>query len=202
MSMTTYEERRTIPSVFSDIPTRDDVARSREDAERARKRIGALGIWIVLLVGAAIVAIGLAGVAGYLYQQKDHDLTVLQEAYTDLDNASGDLRPLRTQREDVQTRRRALLDRLATSSWSVRQRDLAWQAARAQGFVAAREGTREANEPSQAWPALNTQAGQGLQAEVQMLANATAAVERTVVTQTPVAPTPICPDPRQDDCGR
>ncbi len=172
MSLTSYEGRN-LPSVFSDIPSRNEV-------QDARRRMGRLGMWIFLLIGAVIVAGVIAGGAYYLYQQKNAQLADLQGAYNDLEQETTSYEDITRLRGSIEGSRRSLLDRLegvnGAPRLNARQREEGWKAARAALFSGIPGAPRERNEPSQTWPDARNGAFNTMQTEVGILASADRAV--------------------------
>lgn len=203
MSITSYEGR-SLPSVFSDIPSRNEV-------QDARKRIGRMGMWIFLLVGAFVLAIAVAATALYFYDKQRQDVVVLQEENVRLQGDSAAYTGLTELRDRVLTERRALLDTLEGRgrNLSAEQIRRGWAAATAscagppealRCFRAEQAQPRARNEPSQTWPGLLEQTNTVLQYELQFIEKAkqsAAAAQLTVGGPPPRQP--IC-DPVTGAC--
>lgn len=205
MSLSTYEGR-TLPSVFSDLP-------SRNESQEARKRIGQMGMLIFVLVGIALLAIAGAAAAFYYYDRQRADVVVLQEENTRLRSDSAAYRGVTELRERVLTERRALLDILEGTGRNLTAEQIrrGWAAATAtcagppnalRCFRAEQGAPRDRNEPSQSWPGLLDQTNSVLQYELEFVENAkrTAAAAQLTVGGPPT-PQPIC-DPVTGACRR
>ncbi|MGQ0533637.1 MAG: hypothetical protein ACT4OF_13250 [Caulobacteraceae bacterium] len=205
MSLTTYDGRN-LPSVFSDIPSRNEV-------QEARRRIGRMGMWIFLLVGAVLLAIAVAVAALYFYNQQRNDIVVLQEANGRLQADSAAYSGVTGLRDQVLTERRALLDILEGRGRNLTQEQInrGWRAARntcagppnaLRCFRAEQNASRATNEPSQTWTWLLDQTTTVLQYELDFVKEA----KRTARTAQlsvggPALPPPIC-DPVTGVCRR
>lgn len=190
MSLTNYEGR-TLPSVFSDLGSRNEV-------QEARQRIGRMGMWIFVLLGAVLLAIAAAAYAFYLYEQQREDFGVLQDEMRIMQQDVADYRGLSGLRDRVLTERRALLDTLEARNRNLTDRQIrfGWEAALSTCdtagpgrlcFVAERGGPRETNERSQTWAGLLTDTNTRLQDEIDVVI---AAKQRATTAQITNAPPP------------
>lgn len=205
MSLTTYEGR-SLPSVFSDIPSRNEV-------QEARRRIGRMGMWVFLLFGAVVLAIAVAIAALYFYNQQREDIVVLQEANGRLQADSAAYRGVTGLRDRILAERSDLLEVLEGRGRNLTQEQIrrGWQAATAacagppdalRCFRAEQGGSPESNEPSQTWPGLLNQTTTVLQYELEFVAKAEHDARAAQLSVGgPPTPQPIC-DPVTGVCRR
>jgi hypothetical protein len=93
MSLATYE-RRTLPSVFSDVPAHREVEAAKEEVQKARARAGRMWIWILLVMGI-LIAVGLFGAWAYrAYKSEEATANNLRGQLTAAENLGRDYESL------------------------------------------------------------------------------------------------------------
>jgi hypothetical protein len=202
MAMTVLEGR-TLPSVFSDIPSRSALQEKEKQIQNARQRIGRLWVMMLLLVGALVIA-GIA-VAYFFnaWQQADSDARASQADVQALNAQLVEYQNITTRRSEIAERRQALFDKIQgeRAAW----RDDLWNRANSAWRTAGRQESlalapRDATQPpparwgARSWDSVYQQADATLSAESTALGAVEDAVERRLrELRRPAAPP--CTDP-------
>lgn len=217
-------EGRSLPSVFSDIPSRSEV-------DKAQKTAGRLWGWLFVLLGILVVVLIIGGIAFGSYRQLLGDNKALRDENKGLRDDIGFYSSVTDARARVLTARRALLDTLAGRDDGGRrltqhQIDEGWRAATkiednncagpppAPQQLGARptvpqerycfhgdpNATPEANERSETWPLLQQRIDEVLGYEVTYLGRAKDHARQAQAHSAPEAPTQHC-DPVTGHCS-
>lgn len=195
MSLSSYEGR-SLPSVFSDIPSRNEV-------QIVRRQLGWRTFWLgVFFVVALVVAGGLV-YAVRAWEQAKQDARDYQSERDVLAAQHTELGQLMERRTQIATTRQTLFEKIeAQPAWRVelwRAATDAWRRAGQTGNLSLESPTEPAPQRwmSRSWPAAQDQAYRTLGTEVDALRAVNTAVDQRMRDLRTNSPRPCNPDPRR-----
>lgn len=212
MSLTAYEGR-TLPSVFSDVHSRSEVAAAKEEVQQVRRRAGRMWIYILVIIGFLLAALFGAYLLWNALKVAEHDAANLATQVEELGGQQTAYADLTRRREELAKMRQDLnasitqvgQDRRNGEAWERELRALVqttWTAQKtACGAPCTGPGWGDLLYPGQAqtWDPSRSAAVDAMDRETRMLHAVSEAVENriAVIRRTPGynAPRPGCENP-------